>query len=48
MTTEAARARWIAVRAKRATHEGWAGGTVGAVARDARGTSRRRRAPAAA
>jgi L-asparaginase / beta-aspartyl-peptidase len=37
MTTEAARARWVAARAGRAG-EGWAGGTVGAVARDAKGT----------
>ena len=38
MTTEAARARWLAVRAKAAqAHDGWAGGTVGVVARDARG-----------
>jgi beta-aspartyl-peptidase (threonine type) len=39
MTTEAARARWQAVRAQMAEgeHDGWAGGTVGAVARDARG-----------
>ena len=37
MTTEAARARWMAARAGRAG-EGWAGGTVGAVARDANGT----------
>lgn len=40
MTTEAARARWLAVRAKAASHpdhDGWAGGTVGVVARDARG-----------
>jgi beta-aspartyl-peptidase (threonine type) len=36
MTTEHARVRWAAVRAKEA-NEGWAGGTVGAVARDARG-----------
>jgi beta-aspartyl-peptidase (threonine type) len=36
MTTAAARKRWEAVRAKKAT-EGWAGGTVGAVARDANG-----------
>jgi L-asparaginase / beta-aspartyl-peptidase len=36
MTTEAARARWVAARAGQAG-EGWAGGTVGAVARDARG-----------
>jgi beta-aspartyl-peptidase (threonine type) len=36
LTTEHARARWAAVRAKEAP-EGWAGGTVGAVARDARG-----------
>jgi len=40
MTTDAARERWLAVRAKIAAggHDGWAGGTVGAVARDARGT----------
>lgn len=37
MTTQTARARWQAVRAKTAD-EGWAGGTVGAVARDARGS----------
>ncbi|HEY3820774.1 MAG TPA: isoaspartyl peptidase/L-asparaginase [Polyangiaceae bacterium] len=40
MTTDAARARWQAVRAKagaEAGHDGWAGGTVGVVARDARG-----------
>jgi beta-aspartyl-peptidase (threonine type) len=39
MTTEAARARWAAVRARGADEadKGWAGGTVGAVARDARG-----------
>ena len=37
MTTAAARARWMAARAGQAS-EGWAGGTVGAVARDARGT----------
>ena len=37
MTTELARARWEAARAKPG-HDGWAGGTVGAVARDARGT----------
>jgi L-asparaginase / beta-aspartyl-peptidase len=37
MTTPAARARWTAARAGQAS-EGWAGGTVGAVARDARGT----------
>jgi beta-aspartyl-peptidase (threonine type) len=37
MTTEAARARWAAARAK-AAESGWAGGTVGAVARDARGS----------
>jgi beta-aspartyl-peptidase (threonine type) len=39
MTTEAARARWLAVRAKAGAgaHDGWAGGTVGVVARDARG-----------
>ncbi|HEX3345030.1 MAG TPA: isoaspartyl peptidase/L-asparaginase [Polyangiaceae bacterium] len=40
MTTEAARARWAAVRAKAGDHgghDGWAGGTVGVVARDARG-----------
>jgi beta-aspartyl-peptidase (threonine type) len=42
MTTEAARARWQAVRAKAGElghpdHDGWAGGTVGVVARDARG-----------
>jgi len=36
MTTEAARARWAAVRASKA-EEGWAGGTVGAVARDVHG-----------
>jgi beta-aspartyl-peptidase (threonine type) len=37
MTTEAARARWVAARAGQ-VGEGWAGGTVGAVARDATGT----------
>jgi beta-aspartyl-peptidase (threonine type) len=37
MTTEHARARLAAVRAKEAS-EGWAGGTVGAVARDAHGS----------
>lgn len=36
MTTEIARSRWAAVRGKTG-HDGWAGGTVGAVARDARG-----------
>jgi beta-aspartyl-peptidase (threonine type) len=36
MITDAARVRWEAARAK-GTSEGWAGGTVGAVARDARG-----------
>jgi beta-aspartyl-peptidase (threonine type) len=36
MTTETARARWKAVREK-GENEGWAGGTVGAVARDTRG-----------
>jgi beta-aspartyl-peptidase (threonine type) len=36
MITEKARARWEAVRATQGT-EGWAGGTVGAVARDANG-----------
>ena len=36
MTTESARARWRAVREK-GEKEGWAGGTVGAVARDSRG-----------
>jgi beta-aspartyl-peptidase (threonine type) len=36
MTTDAARARWKAVREK-GEKDGWAGGTVGAVARDARG-----------
>ena len=36
MITEAARVRWEAARAK-GTTEGWAGGTVGAVARDERG-----------
>jgi L-asparaginase / beta-aspartyl-peptidase len=36
MTTEAARARWKAVREK-GEQDGWAGGTVGAVARDSRG-----------
>ncbi|HEY1691082.1 MAG TPA: isoaspartyl peptidase/L-asparaginase [Polyangiaceae bacterium] len=36
MTTEIARARWEAARSKPG-HDGWAGGTVGAVARDARG-----------
>lgn len=39
MTTESARARWKAVREKlgKGENEGWAGGTVGCVARDARG-----------
>jgi beta-aspartyl-peptidase (threonine type) len=38
MTTPAARARWEAMRAKGTSDaEGWAGGTVGAVVRDARG-----------
>jgi beta-aspartyl-peptidase (threonine type) len=37
MITEIARARWEAARGKPG-HHGWAGGTVGAVARDARGT----------
>ncbi len=37
MTTPAARARWAAAREGRAG-EGWTGGTVGAVARDAKGT----------
>jgi L-asparaginase / beta-aspartyl-peptidase len=38
MTTEAARARWKAVRARNEDEQdGWAGGTVGAVARDSRG-----------
>ena len=37
MTTDAARARWRRPRAKAGHGEGWAGGTVGAVARDARG-----------
>jgi beta-aspartyl-peptidase (threonine type) len=37
MTTESARARWNHVREK-GEGEGWAGGTVGAVARDTRGT----------
>jgi beta-aspartyl-peptidase (threonine type) len=42
MTTEAARARLQAVRAKvglvgQPDHDGWAGGTVGVVARDGRG-----------
>lgn len=37
MTTEAARARWVAARAGQAG-EGWAGGTVGAVARDRTGS----------
>ena len=36
MITDAARAKWEAARAK-GTSEGWAGGTVGAVARDADG-----------
>jgi beta-aspartyl-peptidase (threonine type) len=36
MITAAARAKWEAARAK-GTSEGWAGGTVGAVARDAQG-----------
>lgn len=40
MTTESSRARWIAVREKEGEeHQGWAGGTVGAVARDSRGTT---------
>jgi beta-aspartyl-peptidase (threonine type) len=40
MTTETARARWKAVRDKlgQGENEGWAGGTVGCVARDARGS----------
>ncbi len=37
MTTPASRARWAAAKAGQAS-EGWAGGTVGAVARDAAGT----------
>jgi beta-aspartyl-peptidase (threonine type) len=37
MTTEAARLRWEAARAGQ-VGTGWAGGTVGAVARDAKGT----------
>ncbi len=37
MTTEAARVRWNAAREGKAG-EGWAGGTVGAVVRDLRGT----------
>ncbi|HEY8041173.1 MAG TPA: isoaspartyl peptidase/L-asparaginase [Polyangiaceae bacterium] len=37
MATEAARVRWAAARGKDAS-DGWAGGTVGAVARDSRGT----------
>ena len=37
MTTEAARVRWEAARAGR-VGSGWAGGTVGAVARDVKGT----------
>jgi beta-aspartyl-peptidase (threonine type) len=38
MTTEAAKTRWLAVRAKAGEgHDGWAGGTVGVVARDAHG-----------
>jgi beta-aspartyl-peptidase (threonine type) len=37
MTTDNARARWKAAREK-GGHEGWAGGTVGAVVRDARGS----------
>jgi beta-aspartyl-peptidase (threonine type) len=36
MITAASKKRWEAVRAKNAS-EGWAGGTVGAVARDANG-----------
>lgn len=36
MTTEIARTRWAAARSKPG-HDGWAGGTVGAVARDSRG-----------
>jgi len=36
MTTDTARARWKAVREK-GENEGWAGGTVGCVARDPRG-----------
>ena len=39
MTTEAARAKWLAVRAREEQpgHDGWAGGTVGVVVRDSRG-----------
>lgn len=37
MTTEAARARFLAMRATGKGSEGWAGGTVGAVAKDSRG-----------
>jgi beta-aspartyl-peptidase (threonine type) len=36
MTTEAARAHWLAIHGKE-TLDAWAGGTVGAVARDTRG-----------
>ena len=36
MTTALSRTRWQAIRDK-GDHEGWAGGTVGAVARDSRG-----------
>jgi beta-aspartyl-peptidase (threonine type) len=40
MTTDSARARWLAVRDEdRDDHSGWAGGTVGAVARDSRGVT---------
>lgn len=37
LKTEAAEKRWREVRDGRATEKGWAGGTVGAVARDAHG-----------
>ncbi len=37
MITEAVRVRWEELRAKRASAQGFAGGTVGAVVRDARG-----------
>ena len=37
MITEAARKKWESARARRGATESWAGGTVGAVARDASG-----------
>jgi beta-aspartyl-peptidase (threonine type) len=37
MRTELAYAKWKAIRDGKATETGWAGGTVGAVARDAHG-----------